>query len=96
MSESERIGFALDPVDAISPNAEALRGWRDGVWTRTRGSAATDFYKGPIQLAVPHVAWPEGRILFAGEHTSVWIGGWMQGALESGDRVALEVNAAVS
>jgi monoamine oxidase len=41
------------------------------------------------------VARSEGRIHFAGEHTSVWIDGWMQGALESGNRVAREVNAAI-
>ena len=33
----------------------------------------------------------EGRFLFAGEHTSPWFG-WMQGALESGNRAAHEVN----
>ena len=42
------------------------------------------------------VEWPyDLRIYFAGEHTSVWIDGWMQGALESGNRVAREVNNAV-
>jgi len=35
---------------------------------------------------------PEGRIHFAGEHTSTFHGCWMQGALESGNRVAIEVN----
>jgi monoamine oxidase len=38
---------------------------------------------------------PEGRIHFAGEHTSAWHG-WMNGALESGNRAAAEVNAAES
>jgi len=42
--------------------------------------------------SLPHVALPEGKIHLAGEHTSVWIDGWMQGALESGNRVAREVN----
>jgi monoamine oxidase len=46
-------------------------------------------------LSTSHVARPEGRIHFAGEHDSVWIDGWMQGALESGNRVAREVNDAV-
>lgn len=31
----------------------------------------------------------------AGAHTSVWIDGWMQGALESGNRVAREINTRV-
>jgi len=34
----------------------------------------------------------EGRIHFAGEHTSVYTG-WMQGALESARRVTQEINA---
>ena len=43
------------------------------------------------QLA--HVATPEGRVHFAGEHTSPWPG-WIQGALHSGLRAATEVNQA--
>jgi monoamine oxidase len=34
----------------------------------------------------------EGRVHFAGEHTSVWAG-WMQGAIESGKRAAQEIVA---
>ncbi|PYM98692.1 MAG: hypothetical protein DME07_21945 [Candidatus Rokuibacteriota bacterium] len=44
----------------------------------------------PLQ---PHIVRPEGRVYFAGEHTSPWMG-WMQGALESGLRAAREVNQA--
>jgi monoamine oxidase len=40
------------------------------------------------------VAVPEGRIHFAGEHTSPWPG-WIQGALHSGLRTASEVNEAL-
>ncbi|MHC4903430.1 MAG: FAD-dependent oxidoreductase [Planctomycetota bacterium] len=42
---------------------------------------------------LPHAATPEGRIHFAGEHTSAWHG-WMQGALASGVRAAREVHEA--
>jgi monoamine oxidase len=42
---------------------------------------------------LPIAQQPEGRIHFAGEHTSAWHG-WMNGALESGNRVAQEVNDA--
>jgi monoamine oxidase len=38
----------------------------------------------------PLIAKPEGRVYFAGEHTSPWIG-WMQGALQSGLRAAREI-----
>lgn len=36
----------------------------------------------------------EGRIHFAGEHTSLY-SGWMQGALESAQRAAAEAGAAL-
>jgi monoamine oxidase len=32
----------------------------------------------------------EGRVHFAGEHTSAWAG-WMEGAVESGKRAAREI-----
>ena len=38
----------------------------------------------------PHVATVEGRLHFAGEHASL-VPGWMQGALESGERAAKEI-----
>ena len=41
----------------------------------------------------PVIPLPEGRIHFAGDHTSA-LPGWMQGALESGIRAATEVNNA--
>ena len=97
MPEKERINFALEQVDTIYPGmrthfeAGLTKCWDDDEWARG-GSA---YYKpGQFGSLLPHVARPEGRIHFAGEHTSVWIDGWMQGALESGDRVAREVNAA--
>jgi monoamine oxidase len=98
MSENERINFALEQVDLIFPGMrENFEGgvtkcWDEDEWAR----GASAYYKpGQFSSLLPHVARPEGRIHFAGEHTSVWIDGWMQGALESGNRVAREVNAAV-
>jgi len=97
MSEKERISFALGQVEAIYPGARenfeggASKCWDEDEWAR----GASAYYKpGQFGSLLPHVARPEGRVHFAGEHTSVWIDGWMQGALESGDRVAREVNAA--
>jgi monoamine oxidase len=43
-----------------------------------------------MSTMMPDIARPEGRVHFAGEHTSSWMG-WMQGALESGERAAAEV-----
>jgi monoamine oxidase len=97
--ESERIRFALEQVTAIFPGMRddfeggVSKCWDEDQWAR----GASAFYKpGQMSSLLPHVARPEGRVHFAGEHTSVWIDGWMQGALESGDRVAREVHEAVS
>ena len=43
---------------------------------------------GGADVALAH---PEGRVHFAGEHTSMWTG-WMQGALDSARRVAREIS----
>ncbi len=97
MSETERIDFALEQVETIYPGMRdnfeggVTKCWDEDEWAR----GAVSYYKpGQFGSLLPHVARPEGRTHFAGEHTSVWIGGWMQGALESGNRVAQEVNAA--
>lgn len=97
MPEQQRIDFALKQVEMIYPGMrEHFEGgltkcWDEDKWAR----GASSYYKpGQFSSLLPHVARPEGRIHFAGEHTSVWIDGWMQGALESGNRVASEVNDA--
>jgi len=96
-SESERLSFALEQVSAMFPGIRdnfeggVSKCWDEDEWTR----GASAFYRpGQMSTLLPHVARPEGRVHFAGEHTSVWIDGWMQGALESGNRVAQEVNDA--
>ena len=95
MPEKERISFALEQVETVYPGTrENFEGgvskcWDEDEWAR----GGTAFYKpGQFSSLLPHVARPEGRVHFAGEHTSVWIDGWMQGALESGNRVARELN----
>jgi len=98
MSENERLNFALEQVETIYPGMRnhfeggVTKCWDEDEWAR----GVSAYYKpGQFGSLMPHVARPEGRIHFAGEHTSVWVDGWMQGALESGNRVAREVNAAV-
>jgi monoamine oxidase len=97
MTEEDRIAFALNQTEKIFPDIREnfeegiSKCWDDDKWAR----GASAYYKpGQFGSLQPHVSRPEGRIFFAGEHTSVWIDGWMQGALESGNRVAQEVNAA--
>jgi monoamine oxidase len=98
MAEKERISFALEQVETIYPGTRdnfeggVSKCWDEDEWTR----GGTSYYKpGQFSSLLPHVARPEGRVHFAGGHTSVWIDGWMQSALESGNRVAREVNAAL-
>ena len=64
--------------------------WDEDVWAR--GGYAW-FRPGQMTSLLPHIAAAEGRVHFAGEHASAWPG-WMQGALESGNRAAREVNDA--
>ena len=65
--------------------------WDEDPWAR----GASSWYKpGQMSELWPHVPGPEGRVHFAGDHTSAWIR-WMQGALESGNRAAREVSEAV-
>ena len=97
MSERERITFTLEHVEKIYPGTRdnfeggVTKCWDEDEWAR---GASAYYAPGQFSSLLSHVARPEGRIHFAGEHTSVWIDGWMQGALESGIRVAKEVDAA--
>jgi len=91
--EPERIEFALSQLEQIFPGlrAEYELGtsvcWDDEPWAR---GAFAYFRPGQMLPLRPHLARAEGRVHFAGDHTSVW-SGWMQGALESGLRAAREI-----
>jgi len=86
MPEADRIQFALSQLERIFPGAASAyeRGtsvaWDLEPWAR--GAFA---YFAPRQLSAmqPVLARSEGRVHFAGDHTSAWPG-WMQGALASG------------
>lgn len=97
LSEGQRQDIALRRMEDLF--AGLGRQYQDGtsyVWHEdefARG-AYTYFGVGQITELLPIAQRPEGRIHFAGEHTSVWHG-WMNGALESGNRVAVEINNAV-
>jgi monoamine oxidase len=77
---------AFPDTEATIERTVMLR-WTDERWAR--GAFAT-FHPGQITNLLPVMARPEGRVHFAGEHTSAWPG-WMEGALRSGDRVAQEI-----
>ncbi len=97
MPERDRIDYAVNQVEQIYPGMrENLEGgvskcWDEDPWAR---GAAAWFKPGQMIDFLPHIGRPVGRIHFAGEHISPWPG-WMQGALQSGLRVAREVHEAV-
>jgi monoamine oxidase len=61
--------------------------WAEDPWA---GGAYLQYLPGQLYDLKPHFARPEGRVHFAGDHTS-YIPGWMQGALLSGHRAAGEI-----
>jgi monoamine oxidase len=94
MNEHERVTTAFDQARQIFPElATTFEGgiahcWGLDPWQR--GSFALHT---PGQIGfIDTLARPEGRVHFAGEHTSVWTG-WMQGALDSARRVVREITA---
>jgi monoamine oxidase len=96
MSESERQDLVLRRMGNLfnNLNNQYESGlsvvWHEEEWAR--GGFAY-FEPGQMATLLPIAQRAEGRIHFAGEHTSAWHG-WMQGALESGNRAAEEVNEA--
>jgi monoamine oxidase len=67
--------------------ASVVKVWAEDPWA---GGAYLQFLPGQLYDLKPHFARAEGRIHFAGDHTS-HLPGWMQGALTSGHRVAEEI-----
>lgn len=96
MSESERLNSTLNDIEKIYPGMrENYEGgiskcWDLDPWVR---GAISVYDVGEMKSFIPFIARPEGRIHFAGEHTSRWTG-WMQGAIDSGIRAAQEINDA--
>ena len=64
--------------------------WEDDPWARG-GYAYFDPSFDPLWRA--WLARPAGRIVFAGEHTSIKGQGYMNGAIETGLRAAAEIAA---
>jgi monoamine oxidase len=96
MSEANRQDFVLRQMRSLFGRVDKQyeKGisqiWHEDPWTK---GAFTYFGPGQMSTLLPIAQQPEGRIHFAGEHTSAWHG-WMNGALESGNRAASEVNSA--
>jgi monoamine oxidase len=97
MTPNERMNFTVGQMERIFPAIrEHYEGgasvcWDEDEWAR---GAYAWFKPGQMESFLPHIARPEGRVHFAGDHTSPWPG-WMNGALQSGARAAREVSQAV-
>ena len=95
---ADRICQALDDVKEIHPQIAdefevgVTKMWHDDEFA---GGAFALFDPGQQTLLHAHIIRPEGRIHFAGEHASL-AHAWIQGAIESGLRAALEVHLAGS
>ncbi|WP_026694258.1 flavin monoamine oxidase family protein [Peribacillus kribbensis] len=98
LDEKDRIHKSLENLSIIHGRdlSRYFMAGKSFSWGQNPYSAGVvSFYK-PLQQTTlgPYIASREGRVLFAGEHTSNYPG-WIQGAIESGIRVAEEVNQLV-
>ena len=94
-SQAAQLRFGLNAIEQVYPGIRKayergfVKVWDRDPWAR---GAVAYLLPGHVSSLLPHIARPEGRIHFAGEHASS-LRGWMQGALESGRRVAHEIDA---
>lgn len=97
LDEEQRIATALAAVTKVHPDLPRhCEGGRSKSWDQdpwARGAFAI-LRPGDVARLEPHIGRPEGHVHFAGEHTAPLLGGWMHSALESGERVAREINEA--
>lgn len=98
MDLDQQIAFAVEHLEKVHPGLSryveggASYSWHEDPWA---GGGYPWWRPGQLTAWVPELAKPEGRIHFAGEHTSP-IPRQMEGAVISGNRVAREVHAAAA
>ncbi|WP_173123601.1 flavin monoamine oxidase family protein [Kibdelosporangium persicum] len=83
-------------MDTLLPGIRGqIVGCVEKVWQEDPWAGGGWGWAGPGELAwmLPAMRQAAGRVHFAGEHTSLWIA-WMNGAIESGERVTREILAA--
>jgi monoamine oxidase len=93
MTEEARVNAAFQQANQIFPDlAKTFEGGISHCWGLDPWQRGSFALHTPGQIGfIDTLAKAEGRIHFAGEHTSIWTG-WMQGALDSGRRVTREIN----
>jgi monoamine oxidase len=93
MTEDGRVDAALAQARQIFPELpQFFEGGVSHCWGLDPWQRGSFALHTPNQIGfLDTLGTPEGRVHFAGEHTSVWTG-WMQGALDSARRVVREIN----
>ena len=94
MSSDNRLTFALEQMNKVHPDiSDYYEGGISKSWQLDPYSlgAYSLFLPGQITSWLPEIIRPEGRIHFAGEHTSIYSAS-MEGAIESGVRAAKEIS----
>lgn len=95
MDGTARETYVLGMMEKVHPGirenfeVSASYSWVSDPWAM---GAGVEFNVGQLSKHYQPLRTPEGRIHFAGEHTSPW-SGWMNGGLESGNRAAAEIQA---
>jgi monoamine oxidase len=96
MPPADRLAFVVGQSSRIFPELRtAFEGgtsvsWGTDPWAK---GAYAWFKPGQLELLPPRADRAEGRVHFAGDHTSA-LPGWMQGALASAQRVVEEIQNA--
>ena len=93
IQEPARIEWAVSEMQKIYPQIrQHVETAISKCWDEDRWSKGAYAWLKPGQMTrlLPRIIRPEGRVHFAGDHTSM-LPGWMQGALESGTRAAREI-----
>jgi monoamine oxidase len=95
LSDQERLDFSSNHINQVFPGLmDHFEGghtkcWKEDPWALGAHSIGS---RNQMTDLLPHLIKPEGRIHFAGEHASAYHG-WIQGAIESGNRTAKEINS---
>jgi len=93
MTEQHRLEFATKLLERVHPGiTKYMEGGTSYAWSEDPWAKGSINYFSPGQMAdfIPVIARPEGRIHFAGDHTSIFE--QMDGAVASGRRAAKEID----
>jgi monoamine oxidase len=95
LTPEARLALATEGLEKVHPGFRQVAeggtavAWGSDPWA---GGAYAFWKPGQLTAWLPELMRPEGRVHFAGEHTS-WLSRTMEGALESGNRAAREIDA---